>query len=273
MTSLSTGGRAASALAWAVLAAALPYALTALYPEQALNEQPLLHGLFIWFGHAAKLTLLGLGAVVAWGNAKEFSPKTPARAAWSQLALGQALTGCGQALLAAAVLWPDALGGFPSPADLFFLAGYPSFITSVIVFAVAYHRSGYPVGGRRETWLLCLASAAVCVVLAVPLLAPILRATAAPAEKALNLAYPLLDFLLLIPTMLLLRMAWRLRGGLLWSVWGSLAAGFVFICAGDIVFGYMTAFDLGRIRLLVGGLFLVGYGLVAAGCLHQRGLR
>lgn len=273
MTSLSTGWRVPSTLAWVVLAAALPYALTAFYPEALLAGQPLLNGLFTWFGHAAKLALLGLGAVVAWGNARAFADRTPARAAWSHLALGQVFTGCGQALLAAAVLWPDELGGFPSPADLFFLAGYPFFITSVIVFAVAYHRSGYPVGGRRETWLLCLGAAAVCLVLAVPLLSPILRAEAGPAEKALNLAYPLLDFILLIPTALLLRTAWRLRGGIVWRVWGSLAAGFVFICAGDIVFGYMTTFDLGRIRLLVGGLFLVGYGLVAIGCLHQRGLR
>lgn len=273
MTTSSTGGRAAAALTWVVLAAAVPFALTALFPEQALEERPVLHGLFVWFGHAAKLVLLGLGAAVAWGNARAFAAKTPARSAWSQLAVGQVFNFCGQALLAAAVLWPDQLGGFPSPADLFFLAGYPFFIVSVILFAVGYHRSGYPVGSRRETWLLCLGVAAVCVLLSVPLLLPIFHAEAGLAEKALNLAYPLLDFILLIPTALLLRTAWRLRGGLLWGVWGRLAAGFVFIYAGDIVFGYMTTLDLERLSLLDSGLFLVAYGLVTAGSLHQRALR
>jgi hypothetical protein len=250
----------------------LVYASTALFPEQVFQERPRIGWLLIWFGHAAKLALLALGAVVAWGNAKAFAQKTPARAAWTQLALGQVFYGCGQALLAAAVLWPDQLGSFPSPADLFFLAGYPFFIAAVIVFAVAYQRSGYPVASKRESWLFCIAGVAVSAVLAVPLLLPIVRSAAPALEKALNLGYPALDFILLIPTALLLRMAWRLRGGLLGSVWGNLAGGFVFICAGDIVFGYMTAFDLGYLRYLAGGLFLVGYGLVTAGCLHQRRL-
>jgi hypothetical protein len=95
----------------------------------------------------------------------------------------------------------------------------------------------------------------------------------APAlEKFLNVLYPMMDFLLLIPTALLIRITLRFRGGEVWKVWLALLAGFVFLSFGDILFSYLQALGHQKLDPLVDAMYILAYGLLAKGLLYQREL-
>ena len=82
----------------------------------------------------------------------------------------------------------------------------------------------------------------------------------------------MLDLALVVPVVLLVRMTMALRGGAVARVWTSVLAGFAFLCAGDILFAYLSA--LGRVGLdpFVHATYILAYGLVADGARRQRAL-
>jgi hypothetical protein len=90
------------------------------------------------------------------------------------------------------------------------------------------------------------------------------------AEKALNAAYMLLDFALLVPTAILLRIALRFPGGVVGRIWTALLSGFLLVCAGDILFAYFTAMGMARLDPLIDVAYLAGYGSLALGTAYQR---
>ena len=83
----------------------------------------------------------------------------------------------------------------PSVADVWFVIAYPLLIGGVIAFIVAYARSGFPMDGTAVAFIV-LGLGAVAV--AWPLLRPIVHSSDAPLPKALNVAYPALDLILLV---------------------------------------------------------------------------
>jgi len=88
----------------------------------------------------------------------------------------------------------------------------------------------------------------------------------------LNVLYPILDFVLLIPTVLLIRISLRFRGGAVWKVWATLLGGFLFLCAADILFAYFSQLDRTELVDLVDVTYLLSYGFFALGVLYQREL-
>ena len=116
--------------------------------------------------------------------------------------------------------------------------------------------------------LSLLASAA----LAWQLLEPIARSSAAPLVTALNLAYPSLDLVLLVPAIALLWLTSRFRGGAIWRTWAALLLGFVCVAVGDILFAYFSTLGIQRLDPLVHAMYIVAYGSVAAGGMIQHKL-
>jgi hypothetical protein len=90
--------------------------------------------------------------------------------------------------------------------------GPAAFVFAFWRFIGAYRESGLPVGSHREHGLLALAAAAVFFATWLVALGPVLGTSAPPLEKALNVAYPTFDFLILIPLVILLRITVPFRG-------------------------------------------------------------
>jgi hypothetical protein len=88
-------------------------------------------------------------------------------------------------------------------------------------------------------------------------------------DRILNVAYPVLDLVLLLPLALLLRVALRLRGSHAGTVWGLVLAGFVCLCVGDIFFAYFTALGLEHFDPWLHAAFLLAYALLALGAERQ----
>lgn len=221
-------------------------------------------------GGLGKLLFLGIAAGFAFRNTSSFEPGTPARAGWFRLSLGLLLTFLAQAGLVFHQLTQNRAVFFPSPSDILFLLAYPLFIAALLAFLRAYTESGHPIGDASRRRWLGLVTAAVCVFLGVLLLRPVMLTDAPTAEKALNAAYTVLDFILLIPTVVLLRIALRFPGGAVGRIWTALLCGFLLVCAGDIFFAYFTAVEVTRLDALVDLAYLAGYGGWALGTAYQR---
>jgi hypothetical protein len=237
----------------------------------------------VFAGPAAPRVILGLGtwgktlfllvaAVVSTLIVGKFEPGTPSRTAWRLLSSGLLAMFLGQACF---VFYQFVLGievPFPSLADVFFLVSYPLLIGALVMFLRAYSASGFPIGPASERLWLVAGVTAVCLAIAYPILLPLVRKPGAPLETLLNVLYPVLDFLLLIPTVLLIRISLRFRGGAVWKVWVRLLGGFLFLCAADILFAYYSQFDWSELTDLVDATYLLAYGFLCLGVLYQRDL-
>ena len=111
-----------------------------------------------------------------------------------------------------------------------------------------------------------------CAAVGYPILKPLVTRPGEPLETLLNVLYPVLDFLLLIPTVLLIRIGLRFRGGAVWKVWVRLLGGFLLLCAADTLFAYYSQFDWVELVDLVDATYLLAYGFLCLGVLYQRDL-
>jgi hypothetical protein len=221
------------------------------------------------FGAIVKLVFLALGAGFAARAARAFERGNPARPAWRLLAGGLGLYVLGQASLARHQVLRLAPAPFPSVADVFFVAGTVAFIAALAAFIRAYRRAGMPLGGRAQLGRAAAAGAVLVAAMAVWVLAPIAAAAAPFWAKTLNLAYPLLDAVLLVANLVLLDMAVRLRGGRVWNIWAALLAGFACTAVGDILFAFFSVVGVSRLDPLLNLTFALSYVFLALGARYQ----
>jgi hypothetical protein len=241
----------------------------AMTPDAALYSRVLSPRAIDWIGAIPKVVLPGLAAFVAWGVARKFEPRNPARLAWALFAFGLFGLFLGQVMLAS--FFAQGKGDvFPSIGDLFFVVGSIAVVVALAAFVRAYAASGFPIGPRRQLWGIGIAAAVLSAALVVPILWPVVEAPAAPLEKALNLAYPSFDFLMLIPALLLFWITLRFRGGRLARVWTALLAGILFTAAGDILFGYFSNLGQTNLGAVIDAVYILAYGCLAASVLYQR---
>jgi hypothetical protein len=226
----------------------------------------------LWIGSLSKLFFATVAVLAALAVVRGFEADNPARRAWLLLTLGLGGFLVGQSILGYFQLVQGRAIVFPSPADFFFIFGSFSLAVALVAFLRAYAASGLPVGEPQERWTLALVAAAICAAVVIPILLPVLQTPAPALEKLLNLAYPVVDVLLLIPMLLLLRMSFRFWGGRLWAVWGALAAGILFTAAGDILFAYRSGLGLEHLEDLFDAMYLLSFGCFAGGVLAQRDL-
>jgi membrane protease YdiL (CAAX protease family) len=155
---------------------------------------------------------------------------------------------------------------------VFFLAAYPPLVMAAIGLIRAYRDTGYPVGTAKELAGLVIGLGAVFAVVGSLLLKPILAGGAPPLERLLTAAYPALDFVLLIPVLLLLRISSRFRGGRIFRAWAALLAGLIALCAADILYAYFAVMEQPRLEPLVDATYVLSYLLLALGTAEQRRL-
>jgi hypothetical protein len=245
----------------------------ALAPGAGLYQQTLGPRAILAIGTFGKLLFLVVATAVAARNVGKFEPGTPTRTAWRLLSLGFGALMVGQALIA---VYQFALGmaevPFPSVVDIFFLLSYPLMIAALLQFLRAYTTSGFPIGPASERVWLAAVVTVLCALIGYPILKPVVTTPAAPLETLLNVIYPVLDFLLLVPTALLIRISLRFRGGAVWKVWATLLGGLVFLCAADALFAWFSQLDRTGLVDLVDLTYLLSYGFFALGVLYQRQL-
>lgn len=223
-------------------------------------------------GTLGKFLYLLVAAVMSTRVVGKFEPGTPSRTAWQLLSGGLIALFLGQSCFVYYQFVERIEVPFPSLADVFFVVSYPLLIAALVMFLRAYTASGFPIGPASERVWLAAGVTVVCLAIGYPILMPLVRNPGEPLETLLNVLYPVLDFLLFVPAVLLIRISLRFRGGAVWKVWATLLAGFVFLCAADTLFAYFS--QLGRTDLvdLVDATYLLAYGMLGLGVLYQREL-
>lgn len=263
-------GQGATLIAFGTVIAAI-FAGKALAPDGILYRELLTEGFLMRLGGITKLVLL----VLAWWSAarivRSLEAEHPARGSWRLLSLGLLCFCLGQAVLSA---YQVTLGEspYPSVGDVFFLAAYPPLVIAAIGLIRAYRDTGYPVGTASELAGLVVGLGAAFAVVGSWLLQPILTGDAPLLERLLTAAYPALDFVLLIPVLLLLRISSRFRGGRIFRAWAALLAGLIALCAADILYAYFSVMEQPRLEPLVDATYVLSYLLLALGTAEQRRL-
>ncbi|HZW85464.1 MAG TPA: hypothetical protein VFE91_06155 [Nitrososphaerales archaeon] len=123
---------------------------------------------------------------------------------------------------------------YPSAADAFYLAGYFPLMLGLFLY-VAYFRSAISTSKMIVVALAILGSAAAIVY---ALLGPIFAASEPALTFFFDLAYPLLDLVLLSLAILGLGLLVRGRLG---NAWALLTTGVLLNVLGDLLFSYTTA--------------------------------
>jgi len=250
------------------------YVPRALWPRAPLFADRLAFDLLGLVGSALKLGALGGGAFLAGRSARALGPGNPASRPWWMLSAFLACFATGQLVLSGyeAAHHPPPL---PSVGDAFFLAGYAMMLAGTIQFVRVYRATGFPLGHPLEHPILAAVLTALFAAIGVPLLGPLLAGDHPLGERLISAAYPALDFVALVPTILLVRIGWHFRGGRVWTIWATLTAGLVFAFAGDLAFAFWATSGaswgagLGR---LVDPLLISSYVLLAFGAARQDAL-
>jgi len=255
-----------------VALAALAYAVflpKVFWPEAGLYAHLLGELVLNAFGASAKLLGLLAGAVYATRSALHLERGNPARLAWFFLGGWLGCFFAGQVVLSTYALALGRSAPLPSVGDAFFLLGYAMAIVAAVLFIRAYVSSGFPIGTVRGHAASAALAAALFAAAGYALLAPVARSETPFAERAINVAYPVLDFVTLIPSLIMIRITLHFRGGRVWTVWAGLLVSLVFMAAGDILFAYVTSIGLKPLEPLVDLLFVVGYLCAGWGTIQQ----
>jgi hypothetical protein len=257
--------RTVDRLLWPTLwAATLLFVGWGLLPRATVFTTVLPPSRLVGLASVVKLVLLVLGAAWSWQSRKHLDADNPVRPAWTWFAAGLSANVLGQVVLARYQLVGQE-SPFPSVGDVFYLLAYPLLGAALVQFVRAYHEAGYPMGSRAERARLLAVTAMVCASLSFVVLRPVVMSDLPPVQKALTAAYPLLDMALLVPLALLLRTTWHFRGGSVGTAWIVVLTGIVFMCAGDVLFAYLTALGQTGLDPFVHGAYIMAYGLIAAG--------
>lgn len=228
--------------------------------------------LVTWTGALVKLAFLGLTAAWALRASRSFEAGDMARTAWRLLGAGFLGFFLGQLCLSVYQLFLGGTAPFPSVGDLFFVLAYPFLALALFAFARAYSDAGYAGASASTRRVIVVAAPALSALVAYVVLKPIVHAPASPLATALNIAYPVLDFVLLIPCALLVHTTLPLRGGAIGKAWMTLLAGLLVMCAADIAFAYFSALGQQSLDPLLNAMYVISYGLMARGVRRQHRL-
>jgi hypothetical protein len=163
------------------------------------------------------------------------------------------------------VLGVDA---FPSVADVFWLAAYIPFFIGLVL---AIRETGVSLLSSRTPFLFLVIGGIIAFFL-VFLMQPILESTKISMfEKFLDLAYPLLDLVLIVSIFTILILYEK---GLLGKPWLFILAGIVFFAIADLQFSYFTwigVYELFPYRL-IDLLWLAGGLAIALGAMYKKAI-
>lgn len=254
-------------VAWGVIMAAL-FVAKALEPASDVFRDVLTEGVMLRISGATKLVFLLVGWRFAARNAASLDADNPARRPWRLFSWGLLSFALGQAVLST---YQVLLGSspYPSVGDAFFLAAYPLLIAAAFGFVRAYREAGYPVGTAGEHAALAIVMAATFAVIGYRLLSPILVMDAPLGERLLTAGYPTLDFVWLIPILVLLRIAAGFRGGRVFRAWGFLLLGTIAQCAGDIFYAYLAVMGQTGLDPIVDATYILSYLFVGLGTMEH----
>lgn len=243
-------------------------------PKLALAEHPLYtewltERWLLAVGCTVKLMALWSGTIVTFRVARSFASGDGMRLGWTLAAIWLGSWALAQSVLGVYQIGLGRSAPYPSAGDLFFIVGYPAMIAAFVVFARSVTATGL-VGTLRAQLTFAGVAALPGVALLVVVLRPVVGASTDPLEQLLNVAYPTLDVVALVPALILARLGARLAGGALFFVWALWSAGILFLIAGDLLYAWFSTLEFSALDPLIDVAYLAGYVLIARAVFQQH---
>jgi hypothetical protein len=255
-------------LVFVVLLCAL-YLPALAWPQAAVYRNVITPNVLRRIGALAQTAPLVIGAVYALRAARTLESGNRAKAAWwllggwlASFAIGEIILSTYRAILG---IEPPS----PSAGDAFFVVGYVFLVASTLWFVRVYAASGLPVGSVRGHVALGAVATVVLGALTWPVVVPLAHAQRPLLQILVSAGYPVLDAVVMVPTVLLVRMTVAFRGGRVWTAWASILLAFVVLAGADALFAYSDLVGFHALDPLVIPIFATGYALAAYGAILQ----
>ncbi len=221
---------------------------------------------------ACKVASLVFGTVASAGCVRLLGKDNPARAAWTLFTVWFATFALGQSILTTYAIVLEKKAPIPCAGDLFFLFGTTMLIFGAIAFIRTYRASGFAPGRPYEQALWASGAAVALAFVGHAVLSPIVAVPQSPGELVVNVGYPVLDFVALVPAVVLLQITLKFRGGRVWTVWATLLVGIASFTVADILFAYFASLGKESLDPLIEVMYVLGYFFAACGAGLQRQL-
>jgi hypothetical protein len=222
-----------------------------------------------WVGGLLRLTLVAVAAVAAALAVRSLDTDNPARNSQSLLAGGFAIYLLAQGTIFVLTLTHGGTPPYPSVADLGFFAAMFLLIAGVASGIRSWLALGlFPHGGRRAAAAAILAAVPLAVGVAFTIRS-LAGAASTPLQEAADIAYPVLDSILLVLIVAMLSLTALLGKGTVGAVWRSLLLGFLAMAVGDVVYSFFAGFNLDVLDPVLDVLYTAAYALMARGALLQ----
>lgn len=192
---------------------------------------------------------------------------------WGNMALGLSLWAAGEFIWSSDQIWGGNSLPYPSMADILWILGYVP-----IILALGIRLRTLRI--KPDKWwqyAILVVYGLVFVTVLVFVITPIYNNTSSTTifEKIVNLIYPIGD---LIVAFLATSLMMVLVGGVLFSSWGMIALGFLFVSVSDLLYAWslwqgtyqvnpVQGFDI--LSFIINILYVASYVLVAAGVYKQ----
>ncbi len=231
--------------------------------------------LLVWTSTLLPIAAAALGAAGVLAAVAALKTRDSARLAWSLLALGMALSACGETtyMLLDSVFGIDVESLGSTVADAFWMLAYLPYFASLAILLSGYRKSGLPMGEARRYLVILGAASAAAIALILWLLVPILRDGETDlVSKIVYVYYPAADLVLLVPAGILIAITAQFGKGLLSVPWTCIAIAFLLWAGADMVYSW-----LGWNGLYGEGNFIdlgwnAAYLLIGAAGLFQRSI-
>ncbi len=200
------------------------------------------------------------------------SAKEQAKIVWGWLTIGMGLWAIAEGIWAYYELLAGIEVPYPSTADFFWLVGYVPIILAILAQYRIYQTSPT----ARQKFIIGGMTLVFSLVIGVVVLLPILLGfdPQRSLESIINLAYPLLDSILLI---LIVVIVFALEQGRFGLTWRLIGLGLVATAVADLMFSYASwneIYDpggqLNAITLVIDTLFYISYLIMGLGAYSYK---
>lgn len=216
--------------------------------------------------------LFGVFGVAA--AVKAFTVLDQAKRAWIWLLCGISCFFIADTVYAImeSVLKIDMDANFPSIADLFYVGAYVPISISMYGFCRNFIKSGMPMGKWKPILIPVFTILSILFVGAVLwIFMPIIADQDTEfLAKAVYMIYPLGDFIILIPAVIMVYLMSLFGKGLFSKPWQLIATGYILLTVADLIYGYISWSGEYSSGNIIDFGWNIAYILIAIGGMYQR---
>lgn len=230
----------------------------------------------IYIGSIITILCASLAILSGIITTRHFRKGEKAGFAWFLITLGLTFFLVGEILYSyqEVILKADMDSLFPTYADIFYIIAYIPIISGIIHFLRLYAKSGFPLGNwKRTALILSLFFITIVVGVSIFIYAPMLMDdSTSPLAKFIYIYYPIADLVLVLPCLLIIHLLGVMGHGSYSLPWRLIAAGFILMAFGDILFSIMSWNSNYQTGSLIDWTWNLSYLILAAAGICQSAL-